>query len=216
VVVREILPIIRNAKKSIDVPIFFLTHKLIAGELMQAHLRGVGVRVIIDATAATNGYTKHELLRAVGIPVKVENWGGKMHMKAAVIDERISIIGSMNWTTAGERDNDENVLIIESDRVGQQMTRFFEEIWSSIPDRWLAGQPAPESVDSPAACRDGIDNDFDEAVDSRDGGCLESASGSIRLPPFRIVPKAPNQGLIYFNGNWYCSPPDARAAGWSP
>ena len=69
--------------------------------MVDAKERGVKVRVILDATAATNGYSKHNYLRENGIDVKVESWGGKMHMKAAVIDSKHIIVGSMNWTFAG-------------------------------------------------------------------------------------------------------------------
>ena len=88
-VTKGILPLINEAKDTIDVSIFFLTHNKISKALVAAKDRGVKVRVILDATAATNGYSKHNYLRENGIDVKVESWGGKMHMKAAVIDKNI-------------------------------------------------------------------------------------------------------------------------------
>ena len=100
---RGVLPLIEESDKTIDVSIFFLTHNNISRELVKAHKRGVKIRVILDATAATNGYSKHNYLREHGIPVKVESWGGKMHMKAAVFDNKHIIVGSMNWTLAGEK-----------------------------------------------------------------------------------------------------------------
>ena len=183
---REIEPLIRSARVAIDIPMFFLTHKFLTQRLIDAHLRGVRVRVIIDATAAGNGYTKHELLRAVGIPVKVENWGGKMHMKVAVIDGRYSVLGSMNWTAAGEKDNDENILIVESDAIASQISHFFDQLWESIPDRWLTGRPDPESMDSVGSCSDGIDNDFDDLIDRSDPSCASTAALPT-LPPYRFV-----------------------------
>ena len=107
---RGVIPLIKDAKKSIDVSIFFLTHKNISKELVAAKNRGVDVRVIIDATSASNGYSKHQYLRDIGISLKVEQWGGKMHMKSAIIDGKHLILGSMNWTSAGESKNDENTL----------------------------------------------------------------------------------------------------------
>ena len=98
---KGIIPLIRQANDSIEVSIFFLTHNKISKELVSAHERGVKVRVILDATAATNGYSKHNYLRKHGIKVKVENWGGKIHMKAAVFDKKHVVVGSMNWTKAG-------------------------------------------------------------------------------------------------------------------
>ena len=188
--IRErVRPLIKNAKERIDVGIFFLTHKHIARDLIDAHLRGVKVRVILDATGATNGYTKHELLRAAGIPVKVEHWGGKMHMKSAVFDGHTVVTGSMNWTSAGDDSNDENVIIIHSKTHAAQYEKFFEEIWADIPDEWLKGQPDPEGTSSTSACTDGADNDFDHLVDAEDPGCGDDPPPLPKLPPHWIKPK---------------------------
>ncbi len=201
-------PLIENAQHQIDVAVFFLTNKYVTADLIAAHRRGVLVRVIVDATAAANGYTKHELLREAGIPVRVENWGGKMHMKSAMIDGRWVIGGSMNWTKAGNRTNDENTLIIDSPRLAQQYGNFFETIWRSIPDRWQArgARPDPESADSGSSCRDGIDNDFDEEIDrvappgrKADAGCL-SATPPTPLPPHEIVDCVPEGYKVITGG----------------
>jgi phosphatidylserine/phosphatidylglycerophosphate/cardiolipin synthase-like enzyme len=182
-------PLLKKAKKRIDIAVFFLTHKAITKDLIDAHHRGVEVRVILDASAAKNGYTKHELLRAVGIPVKVEVWGGKMHMKSAAIDGEWVIAGSMNWTSAGEYDNDENTLIIRSPKLAEQYHQFFEQMWAKIPDRWLTENPDPESRDSGTSCSDGFDNDYDELADGKDPGCSDKPPRLPELPPHWIVPK---------------------------
>ena len=171
-VTKGIIPLIRQANDSIDVSIFFLTHNKISKELVSAHKRGVKVRIILDATAATNGYSKHNYLREHGIDVKVESWGGKMHMKAAVIDNKHVVVGSMNWTKAGEQKNDENTIIIKnSSKHGMQLFLFFEEMWNSIPARWLKEDPYPESKESGTSCYDLIDNDFDKIIDVDEMEC---------------------------------------------
>ena len=176
---------INDAKKSIDIPVFYLTDKYIAGDLIKAKQRGVAIRIIIDATSAQNGYTKHEILRAAGIPVKVENWSGKMHMKSMIVDNEYVVIGSMNFTTAGTRTNDENTLIIRNSYYANEATIIFEALWNSIPSEWLKNNPDPESYDSSNSLTDGIDNDFDDLIDADDLGNLIP----IELPPYQIVPK---------------------------
>ena len=168
---RGVIPLIQDARESIDVSMFFLTHKNVSRELVSAHNRGVDVRVIIDATSATNGYSKHHYLRENGIQVKVEDWGGKMHMKSAIIDGKHLILGSMNWTSAGESKNDENTLIVRNSNDSQAYQSFFNSLWYSIDERWLLTDPAAESKDSHPACYDKIDNDFDKKIDSGDLGC---------------------------------------------
>ena len=172
-VTKGILPLINEAKNTIDVSIFFLTHNKISKALVKAKERGVKVRIILDATAATNGYSKHNYLREKGIKVKVESWGGKMHMKAAVIDNKHIILGSMNWTLAGEKKNDENTIIIKNSSThGNKLSLFFEEMWDSISGSWLKKDPLPESLVSGTSCYDSIDNDFDNIIDSNEKECL--------------------------------------------
>ena len=185
-----IRPILKEAKMRIDIGVFFLTNKFVTEDLIAAHRRGVKIRIIIDATAAKNGYTKHELLRAAGIPVKVENWGGKMHMKSAMVDNETVITGSMNWTSAGEYENDENTIIVRSPKLAAQYGDYFSRIWKTIPDKWLTANPDPESHDSTTACTDGSDNDFDELKDDADPGCSAEPPPLPELPPWRIVPKS--------------------------
>ena len=238
---RLVRPLIKNSTDYIDLPIFFLTHKKIAGDLIAAYQRGVKVRVILDATAATNGYSKHQILRAVGIPVKVENWGGKMHMKVAVIDGKHLIMGSMNWTSAGERSNDENTVIIHNAHYSNEMHNFFNNLWNSIDDRWLKEQPNPEGLTSNSACSDGVDNDFDHVVDNDEDSCKKEDAFNFATLPYQIVSKGDGYNLIKGNINkknqkiyispaskyydktkintsygekWFCSIYDARENGW--
>ncbi|MCT2529786.1 phospholipase D-like domain-containing protein [SAR92 clade bacterium H921] len=166
-----VMPVLKGAKESIDIVIFFLTHKNIAIELVEEHKRGVKVRIIIDATGATNEYSKHQFLREKGIPVKIENWGGKMHMKSALVDGKHLITGSMNWTSAGESKNDENTLVIMDFHQAGKFGSFYNDLWASIDDRWLDDKPRPESFESLFSCKDRIDNDFDKKIDSMDDGC---------------------------------------------
>ena len=182
---RGVATLIARAQHKINAGVFFLTSKVLTADLIAAHNRGVEVRVIVDATSAKNGYTKHEILREAGITVKVENWGGKMHMKSASIDEEYFIGGSMNWTSAGEYTNDENSLLIRSRRLASQFDGYFEQLWESIPARWQEpdARPDPESLQSGNSCFDGVDNDFDNLADAEDPGCSDNPPELPALPP---------------------------------
>lgn len=192
VIPNVIRPLINNAKSEINIPIFYLTDKDITGDLIKAHYRGVSVRVLIDATSAQNGYSKHEILRAVGIPVKVENWGGKMHMKSIIVDKEYVVVGSMNFTSAGTRTNDENTIVFRNSYYANEANDNFDILWDSIPDEYLSENPGPESNESINSMEDGVDNDFDSLVDSLD----EAYPDEVMLPPYRIVPKEDGYNLI--------------------
>ena len=171
---KAIRPLIQGAKHSIFVPIFYLTHEDLSSELVKASKRGVDVKVILDASAAQNDYSKHEYLREQGIAVKVENFGGKMHAKSMIVDDRYFIAGSMNFTKAGNDTNDENTLIIDNEALAKSYNAYFSALWHTIPHRFLSYNPSPEGLESGNACFDGIDNDFDGKKDQEDPSCQKT------------------------------------------
>ena len=166
-----IIPLINQAKNYIYIPMFVITHKKIAQALEDARARNVDVKIILDATNANNKYTLHENLRKAGVQVKTENFAGKMHAKSMVIDDLYTVMGSMNFSKSGNNHNDENVIVIENSKITKYYKNFFLYLWQKIPDIWLIKNVASESFDSIGSCFDGIDNDFDDKVDSDDPGC---------------------------------------------
>ena len=176
VITDKIIPLINNAHKYIYVPAFVITHKRFTQALINAKIRGVDVRIILDATNARNQHTTHETMRKNNILVKTENYAGKMHAKSILIDDNYLIIGSMNFSKSGESRNDENILIIENPYLTKYYKDFFNYLWEKIPDIWLTKNAASESHDSLGSCFDGIDNDFDGKIDSADSGCMPAKS----------------------------------------
>lgn len=188
----EISKYIKNAKKYIYVPMFFFTHSKYPQDLIDAHNRGIDVRVIVDATSARTGYSKHEILRMAKIPVKIENWGGKMHMKSMIIDDEYILIGSMNFTSGAHYTNDENSLLIKNERIAKEFREYFNYLWNSIPDKWLTGIPKPEGRDSKYSCCDGIDNDHDGLKDKYDPDCHIINFRSKKKPKI-FIQEGPNE-----------------------
>ena len=166
-----VLPIIENAKDYIYIPIFVITENRVVEALIKAKQRGVDVRLISDALNASSKYSKIKVLRANGIPVKIENYAGKMHSKTMIADDKYSIIGSMNLSKSGETKNDENTIVLENAEAAKYLKRFFLYQWDRIPDKWLNGYPRAEGWESIGSCTDGIDNDYDGLTDALDTGC---------------------------------------------
>ena len=146
-------------------------NKNILEELVKAKNRGVDVKVIVDASFAKDFSKYIKLMREYDIPVKVENWAGKMHCKLAVIDDNITLTGSLNWTNSAVNFNDENFLKIQNPRIAQETIKYFYTLWKSIPDKWLYAIPDAEGGDSKYSCKDGIDNDHNGLIDKNDPKC---------------------------------------------
>lgn len=167
-----VIPLLEGAKSSIDIGMFYLTDVDVVDTLKAAARRGVKVRLIYDAVAAAHPSSLHQDLRTSGIEVRIENWGGKMHMKAAVVDRKHAIIGSMNWTNAGNVSNDENTLVIRNNsKLAKQLGGYLDDLWSNLSHASIAGDPRAESPQSVNSCFDGIDNDHDGLVDAQEALC---------------------------------------------
>lgn len=160
-----IIRAIKEAKETIHVQTDYLGTSNIVSALVDAHNRGVKTRIIIDAVGARSPHSKHEDLRKSEIPVKVENWGGKMHMKGAAIDGDTIIIGSQSWSKAGNEIGDGNTLYIRNQHLAEAFIANFNASWHRIPNQWLTANPRPESDDSIGSRTDGIDNDYNGLVD---------------------------------------------------
>ena len=71
-----------------------------------------------------------ETLRLAGIPIKVSTHDGLMHIKQAVIDERISTTGSLNQTTSAARYNDERLDILHDPVSTRRAYDKFLKMWA--------------------------------------------------------------------------------------
>lgn len=170
-ITNNVIPLVNSAKNEIYMPAFLITHKGLTNALINAHRRGVNVRLILDATSTNTRNSTLMALRSGGIPVKVENYAGKMHSKVIIIDKKYVITGSTNFSNSGENKNDENMVIIENSKIAKVYADFFEYLWSKIPDKYLKFNPPAESKYSIGSCTDGVDNDFDGEIDTKDEGC---------------------------------------------
>lgn len=173
VINEKLVPLVNSAKHSIYMPAFLITHKGLTNALINANKRGVDVKIILDATSTTTRHSTMYLLRQSGIPVKVENFAGKMHSKVVIIDDKYVVTGSTNFSNSGENKNDENMIIIENPKIAKFYSDFFKYLWKKIPDKYLKFNPPAESKYSIGSCSDGIDNDYDGKIDSADSGCSQ-------------------------------------------
>ena len=71
-----------------------------------------------------------------------------------------------------ENNNDENVLIIKNHALSKAYRNYFYNLYNSIDDKYLYRYVRAESFESVNSCFDGIDNNFDGLIDSKDKGCI--------------------------------------------
>lgn len=116
---------IASARATILVQAYSFTSAKIARALVSAHRRGVNVRVILDKSQRTAKYSSADFLVNSGIPTWIDECCAIAHNKVIVIDDRIVVSGSFNFTRAAQDKNAENLLFLED----PELAKVYTENW---------------------------------------------------------------------------------------
>lgn len=129
---RAIVRLIGEARGSADVCVFTLTDDRITRALLEAHEKGVRLRVVSDGDKALDPGSDIHRLHEAGVPVRVDRTQAHMHHKFAVFDRLRLLTGSYNWTRSAADQNHENVLVSDDPRLVQPFCRAFDDLWTAL------------------------------------------------------------------------------------
>ena len=118
---------IRNAELSVDAAIYHLNLWSIRDALIAAHNAGVQVRVVAESDNLDE--VEIQELQDAGIEVLGDRRESLMHNKFVVIDGLDVWTGSMNFTVNGAYRNDNNLIHIRSNKLAENFTTEFEEMF---------------------------------------------------------------------------------------
>ena len=101
--------------------------------LIKAKKRGVDVEVILDIRQKDDRTTIRNLetgkrLTTAGVRVIFDTEQVTTHSKLLIIDEKIVVIGSTNWTYSALTSNHESSIVLESKEIAAELMEFFEKI----------------------------------------------------------------------------------------
>ena len=123
--------VINQAKNTIHMQAYGLTHPEIINSLIKAKGRGVEVRILLDRSNLAQKYSKIEELKQTGIEVGIDRVSGIAHNKIIIADLYTVVTGSFNFTVSAAKRNVENVLIIQDSNIAH-----------SYLQNWLARKSA--------------------------------------------------------------------------
>ena len=133
---KELSRLIKAAKVEIAVAAYAFSSKYLGSALTAAQKRGVKVRIILDRDNADQAYSIDEWLIQQGIDVRsIQMKSGCMHHKFMILDAKMLMTGSYNFTNDSEFRNYEAVLFTNSKPLIITFTTEFERLWllSSAP-----------------------------------------------------------------------------------
>ncbi|MFP3852661.1 MAG: phospholipase D-like domain-containing protein [Anaerolineales bacterium] len=130
-VLARILRSLDRAERSIDVLAFVFTSDPIAEALLAAERRGVRVRGVFEAKRVGDLGSDVNRLREAGLSMRLDTNPNTMHHKVILIDGRLVITGSYNFTRSAEERNDENLLLIDSEELFGLYQHEFERLYQA-------------------------------------------------------------------------------------
>jgi phospholipase D len=117
---KVIAGLISKANKSIYVQAYGITSEEIARELIAAHKRGVKVRILLDKSNLHDKYSRMKEMQDAGIEVSIDKVSGIAHNKVIIIDLRLLVTGSYNFTKSAESRNTENIIIVNDKQIAER------------------------------------------------------------------------------------------------
>ncbi len=107
---KDIAAALDFARETADIAVFSFYSQTIADAVLNAHKRGVKVRVLTDRVQASQSDVG-KLFMDAGVPFRwSQGFAGKgvMHNKFAVLDGKLLMTGSFNWSVNAQQNNFEN------------------------------------------------------------------------------------------------------------
>jgi phosphatidylserine/phosphatidylglycerophosphate/cardiolipin synthase-like enzyme len=137
--------IIQESKESIHVIMFEMGYyddhpntpsNLLIKELIAAKKRGVKVEVILDVREGEDRTTKRnrhtgKILSEGGVYVIYDPLSKTTHAKLMIVDGRLALLGSTNWTYYALTDNNEVSVLVKSKEVAKEMIDYFNRVKST-------------------------------------------------------------------------------------
>lgn len=129
----------QQAKKSLQFLAFSFTHDDIGDVIIERAKAGVKTAGVFENTGSQTTFSEFGKMQTAGLDVATDGNPYSMHHKVIIIDERIVIAGSFNFSANATTANDENLLIIEDPAVAAGFQKEFaaiQNIARNPPPKW--------------------------------------------------------------------------------
>jgi mitochondrial cardiolipin hydrolase len=132
---RRLRELCLGAKRSVDVCVYTVSDDRLCDALLDAHRRGVAVRILSDDHKVHDAGSDVLRLRDRGLDVRLDDTAFHMHHKFALFDGQRLASGSFNWTRSASEGNEENLVVTDDVRLVRAFAAHFEQLWAKLDAR---------------------------------------------------------------------------------
>lgn len=142
-VIERLITLVNQAKVSIHFMAFSFAHPRLGQAMVKRAQEGVEVRGIFERRGSETMFSELGRLFCAGLAVRQDGNPATFHHKVLILDERIVVTGSLNFSENADRSNDENVIILFNRTIARQYLQEFERRWNE------ASVPSSQSITCP-------------------------------------------------------------------
>ncbi|HLH21561.1 MAG TPA: phospholipase D-like domain-containing protein [Chloroflexota bacterium] len=128
---------VREAQHSIRFLAFSFTQDDIGQAVIQRQQAGAAVSGVFERTGSQTRFSEYGKMKQAGLDVYQDGNPYTMHHKVFILDDATTLFGSFNFSDGANRDNDENLLIVDDPGFAQAFIQEFDRVLA------VAKSPAP-------------------------------------------------------------------------
>ena len=130
--VDKIIASLNSVQETLDICVFTISDDVISRAILDAHKRGVQVRIITDDEKVDDKGSDISEFVANDVLVKTDDGPSHMHHKFAIFDGQTLLNGSFNWTRSASRNNNENIIVDSTPHLVTSFQDTFDTLWASF------------------------------------------------------------------------------------
>ena len=138
-VTRRLNSTLFESKQEAKFLIFAFSSQSTSEQLIRKLNSGLKIQGIFDNSFESENilknwkYVPFQELWQAGANVKYDNERAKVHHKVFILDQNKVLTGSFNFSKNAEKNNDENLVILESEKINRLYQKRFTSLWQRFP-----------------------------------------------------------------------------------
>ncbi|MFH1211948.1 MAG: phospholipase D-like domain-containing protein [Candidatus Woesearchaeota archaeon] len=129
----NVLKILNTAGSSVYFMTFSFTSDPI-GDFLISKKDSIDIKGVFEKSQ-NNDWTEYSKMKDAGMDVVFDGNSANMHHKVFIIDNETVITGSYNPSNNGNKNNDENILIIHDRTIAAEFIEEFERVWKEAQNQ---------------------------------------------------------------------------------
>jgi len=133
-VVSNLIALVNDAQVNIRFLAFSFTDYPLAKAMIDRSASGVDVKGIYETFGSTSTGSEMKTFWCANVPVRQDGNPSFLHDKIIIIDNRIVVTGSLNYSSNADDSNEENVVILDNPGIAALYLQEFEKLWNQAHD----------------------------------------------------------------------------------